>query len=131
MHFLENIHYSNYRPMFPVKFLLVCAVAVSFAIPVQAKTLLQDEILNELVGVEFKFRNKRGTKGFTKMHSDGKFNWRNERGLKGAGEWRFEGNKLCSILFKTVAFKGRGWKCQTVKKRADGRYRIGSNTWWK
>lgn len=99
--------------------------------PSNAQTLSQAEISSTLIGVTLQWRNRRGTKGIVQYHSGGKLNWRNERGLKGAGEWRLDGNKLCTKIFKTVAIRGRDWKCDVVKTRTDGRHRVGSNTMWK
>lgn len=124
--------YPFYQKPIQTVCVAACLGMQLLASPASAQTLSQAEISNQLIGTEVKFRNTRGTKGNIFYQVDGSLTWRNERGLKGLGQWRFDGNKLCSKLFPTTTFQGRDWRCFAVKKRFDGRYRWGSaGTLWR
>ncbi|MEM8652360.1 MAG: hypothetical protein AAGF54_17660 [Pseudomonadota bacterium] len=111
----------------------ICSVTafLMLAAPAHANALSAAEIQSNLIGTTLNFKNNRGTKGTVIYLKNGDLKWTNENGYHGGGAWRLEKDKLCNKLFRTSTFNGRGWRCNTVRTRPGGKYKMGAGTLWK
>ena len=88
------------------------------------------EIQNKFIGSKMKYRSSGNRVGTITFKRNGRLNWRSGIGATGDGEWRIEGDKLCSVFNPTDNWRGAPWRCRGVRETNIG-FRYGSFTYTK
>lgn len=100
------------------------------ATPVVAKSLNDAQIRAEIIGKTLKFRTRQNLSGTVIHRSNGTIFWKTTAGNGGDGEWRIEGDKLCTIYNRTRYWPGWPWRCLKVRRIGE-KYRYSQSTYWR
>ncbi len=118
-----------------LKHTLTLAAALLLAAPltatgVNAQQLSGTEIKQKIIGKNLNYRLRGNRIGKVTYASNGTLRWRSAVGQSGKGEWRIEGNRMCTFFAPAGDWRGIPWRCGTIRARGD-KFRFGSTTLWR
>lgn len=108
----------------------ITLMSLSFGTPAFAANLSGAEIKSQFIGVGLNWRSRGNRTGTIIYKGNGTLSWRTGHGSTGVGEWRIEGDKMCTYFAPTDNWRGAPWRCRTMSFR-NGKYRLGSFSYWK
>ncbi len=119
----------------PLKYSLTFASTLLVAAPlatsgVNAQQLTGTEIKQQIIGKNLNYRLRGNRIGKVIYANNGTLRWRSKVGQSGKGEWRIEGDRMCTFFAPAGDWRGIPWRCGTIRARGD-KFRFGGTTLWR